>query len=229
MRNPVITLPSLHRRRPHPGPFRALAGTPLMAATVALLLVLQGCSTPQPPVRPTSPPATSTATPPAQPGGPAAAPGATTPQPGTPAAATAPRGGALVVERQWLQSWFTGTPVRIVQQGSGPVAIEVPQAFCFDGGPQQRQAAAGGGAGQTGAQPAPHAHGATAVAGRPGRRSRRHGRTGPAARGPDAQPLLSRGVQCWPVGPAHGHQGGGGAVAHGTDGALSAAGGSVAG
>lgn len=45
-----------------------------------------------------------------------------------------PRTPPLVVERQWLQSWFTGTPVRIVQQGSGPVAIEVPQAFCFDGG-----------------------------------------------------------------------------------------------
>ena len=40
----------------------------------------------------------------------------------------------MVVERQWLQSWFNGTPVRISQQGEGPVAIEVPQEFCFDAG-----------------------------------------------------------------------------------------------
>ena len=50
--------------------------------------------------------------------------------PGLIAVATPP----LVVERQWLQSWFNGTPVRIAQQGSGPVDIAVPQAFCFDTG-----------------------------------------------------------------------------------------------
>ncbi|MCD0417575.1 hypothetical protein LOC51_10150 [Rubrivivax sp. JA1024] len=41
---------------------------------------------------------------------------------------------ALVVERQWLQSWFDGTPVVITQKGSGPVAVEVPLAFSFDAG-----------------------------------------------------------------------------------------------
>jgi outer membrane protein OmpA-like peptidoglycan-associated protein len=50
-------------------------------------------------------------------------------------ARTAPRpGAALVTERQWLQSWFDGTPVRIVQRGDGPVSVDVPREFCFDAG-----------------------------------------------------------------------------------------------
>jgi outer membrane protein OmpA-like peptidoglycan-associated protein len=46
-------------------------------------------------------------------------------------AAAAP---ALTAERQWLQSWFDGTPVRIEQQRDGPVDIEVPQPYCFEAG-----------------------------------------------------------------------------------------------
>lgn len=115
-------------------PFRADAHAALTAATLALLLMLQGCGTTKPAARPTSPPAAATATPPAPTSVPAAAPSAATPQAGAPAAAAAPRSGALVVERQWLQSWFNGTPVRIAQQGEGPVAIDVPQEFCFDAG-----------------------------------------------------------------------------------------------
>jgi len=38
------------------------------------------------------------------------------------------------VERQWLQSWFSGTPVVIVQRSDGPVSVDVPLEFCFDSG-----------------------------------------------------------------------------------------------
>ena len=56
-------------------------------------------------------------------------PGAT-----TPAQPAASRASSLGVERQWLQSWFEGTPVRIVQQSDGAVSVEVPREFCFSGG-----------------------------------------------------------------------------------------------
>lgn len=62
---------------------------------------------------------------------PAEPPAATTPAPAQPAA---PRASSLGAERQWLQSWFEGTPVRIVQQRDGAVSVEVPREFCFDGG-----------------------------------------------------------------------------------------------
>jgi outer membrane protein OmpA-like peptidoglycan-associated protein len=42
--------------------------------------------------------------------------------------------GPLVVERQWLQAWFRGTPVQIAQRGDGAVSVEVPRAFCFEPG-----------------------------------------------------------------------------------------------
>ena len=54
-----------------------------------------------------------------------------------PGAAPSPEAGRpspLMIERQWLQSWFKGTPVRIVQSGDGPVSVEVPLEFCFDAG-----------------------------------------------------------------------------------------------
>jgi len=41
---------------------------------------------------------------------------------------------ALDVERQWLQSWFKDTPVRIAQRGESAVTVEVPLEFCFDAG-----------------------------------------------------------------------------------------------
>lgn len=41
---------------------------------------------------------------------------------------------ALVTERQWLDAWFKGTPVRIAQRADGAIDIEVPREFCFDVG-----------------------------------------------------------------------------------------------
>ena len=41
---------------------------------------------------------------------------------------------ALAVERQWLASWFRGTPVLVAQLGDGAVTVEVPREFCFDAG-----------------------------------------------------------------------------------------------
>jgi outer membrane protein OmpA-like peptidoglycan-associated protein len=39
-----------------------------------------------------------------------------------------------MIERQWLQSWFQGTPVRISQRGDGPLDVAVPLEFCFEPG-----------------------------------------------------------------------------------------------
>lgn len=49
----------------------------------------------------------------------------------------APRAAArgqnrLAVERDWLRSWFDGTPVSITQQDEGPLSVEVPLAFSFE-------------------------------------------------------------------------------------------------
>lgn len=41
---------------------------------------------------------------------------------------------ALDVERQWLQSWFQGTPVLIGQRSDGAVTVDVPREFCFEPG-----------------------------------------------------------------------------------------------
>lgn len=49
-------------------------------------------------------------------------------------AAPAPSASGLAVERQWLQSWFEGTPVRIVQREEAAFSVEVPRGFCFDAG-----------------------------------------------------------------------------------------------
>jgi outer membrane protein OmpA-like peptidoglycan-associated protein len=54
--------------------------------------------------------------------------------PASPAEQRAAAPAALLVERQWLQSWFEGTPVRITQGGDGAVSVEVPREFCFDAG-----------------------------------------------------------------------------------------------
>ncbi len=84
----------------------------LGAVMVAILLLLQGCA--------------STSRSETQPG----ATGTTT----QPAPATPPRASALDIERQWLQSWFDGTPVRIAQQGADAVSIDVPLEFSFEAG-----------------------------------------------------------------------------------------------
>ena len=60
---------------------------------------------------------------------------ASTPPPGPPTPEQ--RTGAveaLVVEWQWLESWFRGTPVRIAQRPDGAIDIDVPREFCFDAG-----------------------------------------------------------------------------------------------
>ncbi len=61
-----------------------------------------------------------------------APPGGTGPAPTAGQRAAAP--AALDVERQWLQSWFKDTPVRIAQRSDGAVTVEVPLEFCFDAG-----------------------------------------------------------------------------------------------
>lgn len=74
-----------------------------------LLLALHGCST--------------TPSPPPAPAAPSAVP-----------AAPAPRPSSLAVERQWLQAWFEGTPVRITQRSEAAFTIDVPRDYCFDAG-----------------------------------------------------------------------------------------------
>ena len=64
------------------------------------------------------------------------------PSPPGPAGPTVPAGAdertgsaeALVVERQWLQTWFSGTPVAITQRSDGGIDIDVPEDFCFEPG-----------------------------------------------------------------------------------------------
>jgi outer membrane protein OmpA-like peptidoglycan-associated protein len=79
------------------------------AMALQALLVLHGCAT----VTPSAP------APPAAP---------------KPSAPPAPRPAALAVERQWLQSWFKGTPVRIEQRSESAFSVEVPRDYCFDAG-----------------------------------------------------------------------------------------------
>lgn len=60
---------------------------------------------------------------------------ASSPAPAAPSTPSPPpRPTGLAVERQWLQSWFEGTPVRIVQRSESSFSIEVPREFCFDPG-----------------------------------------------------------------------------------------------
>jgi len=60
--------------------------------------------------------------------GPAASAPPTAAQQRTAAAST------LAVERQWLASWFKGTPVVVAQRPDGAVVVDVPREFCFDPG-----------------------------------------------------------------------------------------------
>ncbi len=77
------------------------------------MLALHGCSTA--PSVPPAPPAAVPAT------------------PATPAVPP-PRPSSLAVERQWLQSWFEGTPVRITQRSETTFTVDVPRDYCFDAG-----------------------------------------------------------------------------------------------
>jgi len=58
----------------------------------------------------------------------------TTSAPPAPGAAAEAPAQPLAVERDWLQSWFGGTPVVIAQREDGAVGVEVPREFCFDPG-----------------------------------------------------------------------------------------------
>jgi outer membrane protein OmpA-like peptidoglycan-associated protein len=79
--------------------------TPASLSLLACVLAVAGCAT----VKPAAPPASAVEQ-----------------------RAAAP--SALAVERQWLQSWFQDTPVRIEQFRDGPVTVTVPREFCFDAG-----------------------------------------------------------------------------------------------
>jgi outer membrane protein OmpA-like peptidoglycan-associated protein len=89
---------------------------PGLATVLACAWLLHGCSS-TPPAAPVAAPTTPTA------------PGTAPPAPQKPA--------ALAVERQWLQSWFEGTPVLIVQRSETTLIVEVPREFCFDAGRSQ--------------------------------------------------------------------------------------------
>ena len=55
-------------------------------------------------------------------------------QPPPPATTPAQRNSVVAIERQWLQSWFEGTPVRIEQRSESSFSIDVPREFCFEAG-----------------------------------------------------------------------------------------------
>ena len=80
---------------------------------LCVLLALQGCAS-APAPSPSSVPPSATAAPPALP--------------------QAQRNSAVAIERQWLQSWFEGTPVRIEQRSEAEFSVKVPREFCFDSG-----------------------------------------------------------------------------------------------
>ena len=89
---------------PDPAPSLLSPSIPRLAWIVAVALALFGCAT-------------------APPTGPAA-----------PAASAARRASPLDTERQWLQSWFSGTPVLIAQHDDTFLSVEVPLEFCFETG-----------------------------------------------------------------------------------------------
>jgi type IV pilus biogenesis protein CpaD/CtpE len=63
-----------------------------------------------------------------------ASPPASTPTPAAPAAEPPPGRSvaSLATERDWLLSFFHGTPVVIAQRADGLLGVDVPREFCFD-------------------------------------------------------------------------------------------------
>ena len=97
-------------------------------ATLLVFLALQGCASKSPPEARSPEPAAAAI---------AAVPAASAGSSATQSAQSAQRtaaASALAVERQWLASWFKGTPVVIAQLSNGAVVIEVPARFCFEPG-----------------------------------------------------------------------------------------------
>lgn len=82
---------------------------PALLLAAALLLLLHGCAS--------SPPTASTTAP--------TSPRAAEPPPGRSVA-------SLTTERDWLLSFFHGTPVVIAQRSDGLLGVDVPREFCFD-------------------------------------------------------------------------------------------------
>ena len=99
-----------------------LAILPLFVA-----LSLCGCAT-TPPSSSSSPSSSSPSPATVAAQGPSASAPPTAAQQRTAAAST------LAVERQWLASWFKGTPVVVAQRPDGAVVVDVPREFCFDPG-----------------------------------------------------------------------------------------------
>jgi outer membrane protein OmpA-like peptidoglycan-associated protein len=90
----------------------------MRSATSFVLLAALAACTSTPPSSTTQPSVSA----------PAAAPPAPTPD----QRAAAP--AHLSAERQWLSSWFKGTPVRIRQADDNAIVIDVPREFCFEQG-----------------------------------------------------------------------------------------------
>jgi outer membrane protein OmpA-like peptidoglycan-associated protein len=88
---------------------------------VLLLAVVVGCTS--------TPPSTTSSSP------------APTPAPAPDQRAATP--AHLAAERQWLSSWFKGTPVKIRQVDENAIAIDVPREFCFDQGASKVKPALG--------------------------------------------------------------------------------------
>lgn len=98
-------------------------------ALLVFLVVAACASGPVPAPSPQDPVVGTTAT-----VAPAPAPSAPAPAASTPAELRTAAASTLAVERQWLSSWFKGTPVVIAQRPNGAVVVEVPREFCFDPG-----------------------------------------------------------------------------------------------
>jgi outer membrane protein OmpA-like peptidoglycan-associated protein len=94
------------------------------------LLALGGCA-----VQPTSAPVPVTVAPGAAPAPvPAATPPSAAASAPSPAAQRSATVSTLAIERQWLASWFKGTPVVVAQRDDGAVTVDVPRQFCFERG-----------------------------------------------------------------------------------------------
>jgi outer membrane protein OmpA-like peptidoglycan-associated protein len=88
-----------------------------MGLSLAIAIAISGCSS-------VAPSATPAGAPPAS--------GAVGPSAAASADQHPPASASLAVERQWLQSWFHGTPVVIAQSSVNSLSIDVPREFCFD-------------------------------------------------------------------------------------------------
>jgi len=100
---------------------RALRPSRLTAGLLAAALLAGCASAPRPGAAPSQ-------APPGQAAAPPAAAASSVPERRTAAASS------LAVERQWLASWFKGTPVVVAQHSDGAVTVDVPREFCFDPG-----------------------------------------------------------------------------------------------